>query len=325
VPVRDTPRALLLLLHRANHRASRVAGGLWRAGRKFREDDGLLLAGALAFFGALSLAPLLLVVVGAASLVVDEGPVRAMVLEKAEEVLGGEGRIVALTVLDHFEGPNGGLLSIAIGVVGLLIGATSGFAHLRTALNRVFSVREGPRNGLVRKRLLSLFMVLALGVLILASIVLTTAVSIAHRWVDHQAGFDEVHPWADLPWHTLDWITSLVVITALVMAVFKLLPDVRLAWRDVFIGAAVTTALFTAGKSAAGLYFGTKSAVSAYGAAGSFVVVLLWLYYSAVVLLYGAELTQVLVSRASGRGAPPRRGAKAFPAPWGAGATPGRA
>lgn len=316
--VRDTPRAFLLLLHRAGHRATRISSGLWRAWQKFKADDGLLLAGALAFFGALSLAPLLLVVVGAASLIVDEGPVRSMVLEKAEEVLGPEGRTVGLTVLEHFEGPDGGLLSIAIGVTALLIGATSGFVHLRTALNRVFNVREGTKHGMVRKRLLSLLMVLALGVLIVASIVLTTTVSIMHKWVDHQAGLAAEHPVADLPWHVLDWSTSLVVISALVTALFKALPDVRLAWRDVFIGAAVTTALFTAGKSVAALYFGTKSAVSAYGAAGSFVVVLLWLYYSAVVLLYGAELTQVLVSRKGGRGAPPRRGAASFAAPWGA-------
>lgn len=318
MPVRDTPRTFLLLLHRVSHQASRASRGLWRAWLKFKDDDGLLMAGALAFFGALSLAPLLLVVVGAASLIVDEAPVRAMVLVKAEEVLGHEGRAVALNVLDQFDGPHGGKLSILIGILGLLIGATSGFIHLRTALNRVFNVREEPRRGLLRNRLLSLLMVLTFGALILASIVLTTVVSIMHKWVDHRARLPAHHPVADLPWHTLDWVTSLVVITALVTAVFKALPDVRLAWRDVLIGAAVTTALFTAGKNLAALYFGTKSAVSAYGAAGSFVVVLLWLYYSAIVLLYGAELTQVLVSREGGRGATPRRGAAPFPVPWGA-------
>lgn len=282
---------------------------IFEAIEKFRRDDGLLLAGALAFFGALSLAPLLLVIVGAATFVVDEGPVRQVVLDQAEQMLGKEGRQVTSTVLDRVNGPRGGVISITIGAAAILVGATSGFAHLRTALNRVFDVRERPRHRLLRKRLLGLLMVVAFGVLLVAAILLTTAVSVLHAWVDRAAGFVDAHPWADQPWHLLDWATSLAVITLLVAAMFRALPDVRLSWRDVWIGAAVTTGLFTGGKVLVGYYLGQKVAVSAFGAAGSFVVVLLWLYYSAVVLLFGAELTQVLLARA-GRSAPPRRGAE---------------
>ncbi len=281
----------------------------WEAIDKFRSDDGLLLAGALAFFGALSLAPLLLVIVGAATFFLDEGPVRQVVLDQAAQVLGEEGREVTATVLDRVNGPRGGVLSITLGALTILVGATSGFAHLRTALNRVFDVRERPRHRLVRKRLLGLLMVLAFALLLVGAIALTTAMSVVHAWVDRTAGFAEAHPWADQPWHLLDWATSLVVLTLLVAAMFRALPDVRLSWRDVWIGAAVTTALFTAGKVLVGYYLGQRTAVSAFGAAGSFVVVLLWLYYSAVVLLFGAELTQVLLVRA-GRSAPPRRGAE---------------
>lgn len=276
---------------------------------KFRRDDGLLLAGALAFFGALSLAPLLLVIVGAASFVVDEGPVRQVVLDQAQQVLGEEGRQVTATVLDRVNGPRGGVLSITLGALAILIGATSGFAHLRTALNRVFDVRERPRHRLLRKRLLGLLMVLAFGVLLVTAMLLTTGMSVLHAWLDRATGFVDAHPWADQPWQLLDWATSLAVLTLLVAAMFRALPDVRLSWRDVWIGALVTTALFTGGKVLVGYYLGQKSAVSAFGAAGSFVIVLLWLYYSAVVLLFGAELTQVLLARA-GRCAPPRRGAE---------------
>lgn len=281
---------------------------IWDAVDKFRDDDGLLLAGALAFFSALSLAPLLLVVVGAATFLVDEGPVRRVVLEQAQQLAGQEGRAVATNLLDRFNGPSGGVLSITLGALALVFGATSGFVHLRTALNRVFDVRERPRHRLLRRRLLGLLMVLALGVLLLSAVLLSTALSILRAWMSHATGFTDAHPWADRPWYALDWATSLLVLTLLIAAVFKALPDVRLAWRDVWLGAAVTTALFTGGKMLVGSYLGTKGAVSAFGAAGSFVVVLLWLYYSAIALLFGAELTQVLQARA-GRAAPPRRGA----------------
>ncbi len=298
------------LLRRGLYERSPAAvQAIWDAIDRFRRDDGLLLAGALAFFGALSLAPLLLVIVGVATSVVDEGPVRRAVLEQATQVLGEQGRQVTATVLDRMSGPRGGVLSITLGALAILIGATSGFAHLRTALNRVFDVRERPRHRLVRKRLLGLLMVLAFGALLVAAMALMAAVTFLHAWVERAAGFAEAHPWADQPWHLLDWGVSLLVLTLFVAALFRALPDVRLSWRDVWIGAAVTTALFAGGKALAGYYFEHKGVVSAFGAAGSFVVVLLWLYYSAIVLLYGAELTQVLLARA-GRTAPPRRGAE---------------
>lgn len=297
------------LLDRIHERAPAPVQAILEAVEKFRRDDGLLLAGALAFFGALSLAPLLLVIVGAATLLVDEGPVRRVILDQAAKVLGEDGREVTATVLDRVDGPRGGIVSIAVGAVAVLVGATSGFAHLRTALNRVFDVRERPRHRLLRKRLLGLLMVLAFGLLLIAAMILTTGISVLHAWLDRAAGFAEAHPWADQPWHLLDWATSLLVLTLLVAAIFRALPDVRLSWRDVWIGALTTTALFTGGKFLVGFYLESKGAVTAFGAAGSFVVVLLWLYYSAIVLLFGAELTQVLLARA-GRSTPPRRGAE---------------
>lgn len=295
-------------LVRAVRRAASVAYAAWR---DFRADDGLLLSGALAFFSALSLAPLLIVLVGAATFLVDEGPVRREVLDAAERVLGLEGRSVAQTLLDRFARPGGNVVSIVVGAAALFLGCTSVFAHLRTALNRVWNVRDGagPRPvrktvfRIVRKRFYSLIMVGALGVLLLASLVLTTVLSAVYDWVD---------AWVDIPWRMLDWGVSLLLITALIAAVFKTLPDVKLSWRDVALGSLITALLFAAGKSLFGYYL-THKAVSAYGAAGSFVVVLLWLYYSSIVLLYGAELTQVFVTRA-GRKFIPRRGAEHDPA-----------
>lgn len=308
---------------RVVQRSLRAARAVLAAAEKFRRDDGFLLAGALAFFGALSLAPLLLVIVGAASLLVDEGPVRQVVLDQAAKALGADGREVAATVLDRVDGPRGGVVSIVVGALAVLIGATSGFTHLRTALNRVFDVRERPRHRLLRRRLLGLLMVLAFGLLMVAAMLLTTAIAVLHAWVDRAAGHAGAPPWADQPWHLLDWATSLLALALLVAAAFRALPDVRLSWRDVWIGALTTTALFTAGKHIVGVYLERKAAVTAFGAAGSFVVVLLWLYYSAVVLLFGAELTQVLLARA-GRTAPPRRGAEREEDALGAPAPAGR-
>lgn len=290
-PEPDLPR-------RARRRVVRAASAAYEAWRDFRADDGLLLAGALAFYSALSLAPLLIVLVGAASFVVDEGPVREAALAQAERLLGAEGRAVATTLLDRFGRPRGEGLSLLVGAAALFLGCTSAFAHLRTALNRVWNVREGGEHRMIRKRIYSLVMVAALGALLLASLVLTTTLGLVYEWID---------AWVDIPWRLIDWTVSAVLVTSLVAAVFKTLPDVRLSWRDVALGSLITAVLFSAGKHGFGYYL-THKAVSAYGAAGSFVVVLLWLYYSAIVLLYGAELTQVLVTRA-GRTFAPRRGA----------------
>jgi membrane protein len=283
------------------------AAALINAGRKFQRDDGLLLAGALAYFCALSLAPLLLVLTGVATLVMDDGPVRAHLLAQVERVLGPEGRRVVRTILVRVSAPEGGVTSIVVGSAALLFGATSMFVHLQTALNRVWGVRRRPRHHVIRKRLVSMLMVLCLALLLAASILLTGALTAAHAWVDAHAhlGHSHAHARIDTAWHVLDWSMSLGVIAALLAAIFRTLPDVKLMWRDVWLGAAVTTILFAGGKYAIGLYIGHKSLASAYGAAGSFVVLLAWLYYSSVVLIYGAELTQVLAT-AAGRHPAPR-------------------
>jgi membrane protein len=279
------------------------------AGKKFAQDDGLLMAGALAFFTTLSLAPLLLVLTGVASLLVDEGPLRQRLLAVIGNAVGPDGRSVAETVLDRVTAPHGGVTSIVVGVVAVVFGATSSFAHLQTALNRVWGVRKQARHHLVRKRLLSLLLVIVLFLLLLASMVLSTVVRGAHAWLAHHSELVARHPWLDLPWTAFDWTASIVTIALLVGVVFKVLPDVRLAWRDVSRGAVVTTGLLIGGRYLIALYLGRKGLASTYGAAGSFAVLLAFLYYSAVVLLYGAALTQVLAVRA-GRAPTPRRGAE---------------
>lgn len=294
-------------------RSVRRAGGvLIEAGRQLLADDGLMLAAGVAYYTSLSLAPLLMLLLWVGSLL---GPgLQQQLVDQVVGLMGSESGEFVRALVEHLESE--GSLANAAGALGLatlVLAATAVFASLQNALNRAWDVVASPRNGLwdwVRKRLLSLGLVAAIGFLLLVSLGVSAALSalggVARGWL----------PGAAAVWQVLNVALSYAVVTTLFAAVFKVLPDVHIAWRDTWIGALVTALLFTLGKHVIGLYLGHSSIGSAYGAAGSLVVLLVWVYYSGVLVLYGAEVTKVQAVR-YGRGLVPEEHAE-----WEPGAAP---
>ncbi len=193
---------------------------------------------------------------------------------------------------------SGGVIATIIGVVTILFGATGVFVQLQSALNRIWNVEPKPGAGIwsfVRTRLISFGMILGIGFLLLVSLVLSAAVSAVGTWATG------LLPGSETLVNILTFAVSFVLTTLLFAMIYKVLPDVEIGWRDVWIGAGVTAFLFTVGKSLIGLYLAKSSVASTYGAAGSLVVLLLWVYYSSQILFLGAEFTQVYATRYGSR------------------------
>jgi membrane protein len=253
----------------------------------FFKDKGPRLGAALAFYTIFSIAPLLIMSIGMASLFFGADAVRGHVKQELIDLIGadGAGGIEAVLAAAEKE-PHTGLVSSMLGIAALLIGATGAFVELKDAMNTVWGVEHPPeltRWRMVRDRLLSFTMVLSVAFLLLVSMVLSTFLTAFARRIPFP---NEVAQWADS-------LISLLVVGLLFMLIFKYLPDAEVHWGDVWIGAIGTAILFTIGKSLIGFYLGKAAVGSAYGAAGSFVVFLIWTYYSAQILLLGAEFTKV--------------------------------
>lgn len=250
----------------------------------------LELAAALSYYTLLSLAPLVLMAVALAGLVFDRATVEGQIVKEIRLLVGSEGSSVVETVLRHARDPDKSAFSVTIGVAVLFLGATSVFVQLQSSLNRIWKVDEQARNALwviLKERLLSLAMVLAIGFLLLVSLVITAALTAfgetALVGVRHGA----------LGLEGLNLLLSLFVITLLFATMFKVLPDAPVAWRDVWVGAIVTALLFTLGKGIIGIYLGRTSIGSPYGAAGSLVVMTVWVFYASLIVFFGAQLTYV--------------------------------
>ena len=266
---------------------------------EWREDKAPRLAAALAYYGAFSLAPLLLVVISIAGFVVgDSQQARDQIVGQVGRAVGPQMAQAVATLMANAPAGSGGVLAGAIGVAMLLLGVTGFFGQLQDALNTIWKVKDERRKGawgLVRDRFLSFTMVVGMSLLVLVSLVISAAISFVNAYFDRMLG--------DLAFTValLDVAVSLAVVTLVFAAIFRILPDVRIAWRDVWAGALVTAVLFTMGKEILSLYLARIATSSAYGAAGSLVCILAWLYYSAQILFLGAEFTQVYARRRGSR------------------------
>ncbi len=264
-------------------------------------DNASRLGAALAYYAVFSLAPLLLIVIGAASLVwgSQSGAAQAQVMTEMQRLLGPDGAEMIGAMLESASRPGGGSVwATVVGGVVLLFGATGVFVQLQGALNTIWNVRPAPGRGLwnfVAARLLSFGMILAIGFLLLVSLVVSAGISAMEGYLQ------TVTPGTQVLARVLSVALSLGIITLLFALIYRYLPDVEIAWRDVWIGAAITALLFTLGKLLLGLYLGRSGAASAFGAAGSLVVLLIWVYYSAQIVFFGAELTQVYARRHGSR------------------------
>lgn len=269
---------------------------------QFLEARGPRLGAALAFYTMISLTPLLVVVVGVAGLVYGEGAARSEIVAQIGGTIGPEAAELVDNALGSADAQQQGLTAAILGVIALLVGATTVFANLKVALNDLWRVQPPPAPSLlvsIRRFLLSRVLVFAvvlgIGFLLLASLVASTAIEAAATY------FDEQLP---LPAGTLRLINiglSLVIVTLLFAYLYRTVPDVWVAWSDVWFGAFVTAVLFTLGKYLIGLYLGGASVGSAYGAAGALVVLLVWVYFSAQIFFLGASLTRVYAERFGSR------------------------
>jgi len=262
--------------------------------RDWSEDKAPRLGAALAYYTVFSIAPLIVIVLAIAGLWFDKQAAQDQIFGQIGSLIGESGAKAISGLLQAADKPREGIVASVLAVVTLIFGATGVFVQLQDALNTIWEVKPKPGRGImgfIRQRILSLAMVFGIGFLLLVSLVMSAVLAAAGKW------FAGAMPGGEAVWQTLNFIISFVVIAAMFTLMFKYLPDVKIAWKDVWLGGALTALLFVVGKFALGFYLGRSSVSSAYGAAGSLVIVLLWVYYSAQILFLGAEFTQVYADR----------------------------
>jgi membrane protein len=257
----------------------------------WQDDYASSMGAALAYYTVFSVAPLLVIVVAVAGFFFGQSAAQGELFMQLRDILGDEGAASVQALVKSASAPRSGMLAGVVGFVVLIVGATTVFAELQSALDRIWRVPMPQRaHGvwhLLRGRLLAFGLVLAVGLMLLVSIIAGTAIHTFAHW------------WGRIPggWHRiiegLDILISMILATALFAMIYKWMPRAKVAWHDVWIGAVVTAVLFEIGKLLIGVYLGQTAIASAFGAAGSIVVLLVWVYYSAQIFLLGAEFTWV--------------------------------
>ncbi|MCM8739164.1 YihY/virulence factor BrkB family protein [Azospirillum sp. A1-3] len=273
-------------------------------------DDAMSMAASIAFYTIFSLAPLAILVIALAGLVFGDEAARGALIEQLTALVGRDAGQTVQDLIARAGARETGIVASIIGIGTILVGATTVFVELQTALNRIWRVaapQESTITWLVRVRLKALALIGAIGFLLIVSLVVSAALAAAGRWA---AGYLPAMP--SLLW-LVDVVTSWVVLTGLFAMIYRILPDTYIRWTDVWLGAAANAFLFAVGKFLIGFYIATSGVVSVYGAAGSFVLILLWVYYSAVIFLFGAELTRAYSERSGSRARMPGLNPEAGP------------
>jgi membrane protein len=260
-----------------------------KAANGWNDDNVTSLSAALAYYAIFSIAPLILIAVAVAGLFFGENASQGQIYHSISSLMGPEGAKAVQSFVLASSIKSSGVIASIVGVGTLLIGATSFFAQLQFSLNQIWKVQPKPGTtvwALVRQRLLSFSLILIIGFLLLVSLLAGAVLSAIGKFAsDHLPGGEAL-------WQVLNFAFSFGVTTLLFAAIYKILPDVKLKWADVWAGGLMTAFLFTLGKFLIGLYLGHSGVDSTYGAAGSIVVILLWAYYSSAVLMFGAEFTR---------------------------------
>ncbi|MEO8130159.1 MAG: YihY/virulence factor BrkB family protein [Bryobacteraceae bacterium] len=267
----------------------------------WNEHEAPRLGAALAFYTILSLAPLVILVIAILALVYGHSTAQNQLLGQVESTIGQQGAEAVKGMIEHAQEPASGTLASIIGVITLLFGASGVFGELRAALNKMWDVKARSEGGLwatIRQRFFSFGMVLAVGFLLLVSLVISAGLAMMGKF------FGGFLPVPEFVLNTINFVVSLAGIAVLFALIFRYVPDARIAWKQIWIGATFTALFFALGKVLIGLYLGKAAVGSAYGAAGSLVVVVVWIYYSSMIFLFGAELTHVLVLHEEGSNAP---------------------
>jgi len=258
---------------------------LWEVVVEWQKDDALTLGAALAYYTIFSIAPLLVLVIAIAGLVFGRAAAEGQLVAQIQDTIGPAGAKMIEDMIARASRPASGIVATLVSLATMAFGASGVFAQLQSSLNKIWEVQgkqRGAIRGQVRRHMTSATMIGGIGLLLLASLAASAVLGLVHETLANVA-------------------LSFAVITAFFALIYKLLPDVRIEWRDVALGALVTAVLFGLGRSLIGLYLGRAGVTSVYGAAGSLVLVLLWIYYSAQLLLLGAEFTEVYSRRFGSR------------------------
>lgn len=256
----------------------------------WNEDKAPRLAAALAYYALFSLAPLLVIAIAVAGLVFGREAVEGQLFGQIKGFVGDTGAAAIQEMIKGASSPTAGIIATIIGVVTLLFGAAGLFGQLQDALNTIWEVQPKPNQGIwamLRQRFFSFGMVLGTGFLLLISLVLSTVLAAVGEYGR------QLLPGVDILWNVINLLIAFAVTTGLFALIFKFVPDAEIGWSDVWVGAVVTALLFSLGRFALAQYLGRGSFGTTYGAAGSLIIVLLWIYYSAQILFFGAEFTQV--------------------------------
>ena len=302
-PLRGTRRASIMLVRVQ----AKVVGEIVKeTASNWLDDKAPRLAASLALYTLMSLAPLLILAVSVAGLMFGEDAARGQIAHQLAGVLGDKGALAVQAILANAKTPSSGVLGTIVGLALALFGASGVFGELQGTLNTIWDVDSAPGRGVwgfVRDRFFSFTLVLGVAFLLLVSLVVSAGLAAIGAYLSH------LLPGGAVLWQVLNFLISLSVTTLLFAAIYKVVPDVTIRWRDVWIGSAVTAVLFSLGRFAIGLYVGRSTVASPFGAAGSVVALVVWVYYSAQILFFGAELTQVFARRHGSRIMPTKNAA----------------
>ena len=260
----------------------------------WREDQASRLAASLAYYTILSLSPFLIIILAIVGLFFGTEAAQGELINELRNIVGDQGAQAIQMVIANASKPKSGIIATSLGLVTLLFGASGVFGELKDGLNIIWEVEPRVDTGilnLIKDRFISLALVMGVGFLLLVSLLISAALATVGKYL---GGILTLPPTV---LEITNFLISFAVITILFAMIYKILPDVNIVWRDVWIGAAITSFLFTIGKFLLGFYLGRSTIGSAYGAAGSLVLVLVWVYYSAQILFFGAEFTQIYANR----------------------------
>jgi membrane protein len=264
----------------------------------WQEDKASRLAAALAYYTIFSLAPLLIIVIAITGLFWQQQAVQQQVMSQIRGLVGQDGAKFVADLLSSGSNPAGGITATVLGILTLILGALSVFNELHNALNTIWEIKEEETKGFLQSvkkiifdRFLSFAMILGIGFLLLVSLVISAGLSAV------QTTIGNLFPFSEIILQLINLVISVGVITVLFALIYKFLPDAEIAWRDVWLGAFVTAVLFSLGKLLIGIYLGNSAVTSSFGAAGSLVLLLVWIYYSAQIFFFGAEFTEVYANQ----------------------------
>ncbi len=263
---------------------------LKQAVKEWQQDKVPILAAALAYYMVFSVAPIVIIVIAVLGFIVGESVARQEVIEQMEGLIGADAANSVRVVIQNQFKPSSNIIATVIATLTVIFGATTVVVQLKQALNMIWDVAVKPGQGVkgfVKTRILSILMVMGIGLILLLSLILSAVLAGVDRLLEQYLSVPSI------VWSLADNLISVILMTLLFGQVYRVLPDVEIAWKDVVVGSVITAVLFTLGKAGISLYLGNSSVGSAYGAAGSLVIFLMWVFYSAQIFLFGAELTKV--------------------------------